>query len=234
MPALPTPTLPHAEATLRHYSGEYEAHAHEHAQVLVGLRGSLMLEAGGRSALVDAGTALVVPAGISHGYFAERPASVLVIDAPMRRGLEHLRRFVPPALWRDALRTRAPGFDAEAALDQIGSAPKLLQRRRIDLAALEAALHERLHEPWSTARLAALAHLSAQRFHARFVELTGQPPAAWLRARRLDQAERLLRAGLSLEAAALQAGYASASALGFALKRDRDAGARRLRSARSG
>ena len=71
--------------------------------------------------------------------------------------------------------------------------------------------------------------LSPQRFHARMVELTGRAPQAWLRALRLDEAERLLRRGLTLEAAAARVGYRSASALAYAMRRDREIGARSLR-----
>ena len=52
---------------------------------------------------------------------------------------------------------------------------------------------------------------------------------AWLRALRLDEAQRLLRRGLTLEAVASRVGYASASALAHALRRDREVGARDLR-----
>lgn len=226
---MPTASLLHAAASLRRYAGEYASHAHDHAQLLLGLRGGLQLEAAGHAALVEAGTAIVVPAGVAHAYRADRSASVLVIDAPMRRGLERVRRLVPPPAFREALASGAMP-DAEATLQALIGAPTAGPRRRLDLDALQSTLRGRLHEPWGTVQLAALAHLSPQRFHARFVEATGRAPASWLRALRLDQAERLLAAGVSLEAAALQVGYASASALGHALRRDRGSGARSLRS----
>ncbi|MCL0127239.1 helix-turn-helix domain-containing protein, partial [Klebsiella pneumoniae] len=65
--------------------------------------------------------------------------------------------------------------------------------------------------------------------HARWLELTGRTPQQWLRQLRLDQAERLLARGRSLEASAADCGYASASALAYALRRDRGTGARALR-----
>ena len=72
---------------------------------------------------------------------------------------------------------------------------------------LQAALAGALHEPWTTARMAERCLLSPQRFHARLLELTGLSPQAWLRALRLDEAQRLLRRGLTLEAAAARVGY---------------------------
>jgi AraC-like DNA-binding protein len=214
-------------ATLRRYAGEYIAHAHEHAQVLVGLHGRLEIELDGKGSYVDAATALIVPAGVAHGYLAQRPAQVLVIDAPAHAGLARFRRFATPAHWKDPQRA----FDALAALSEIGAAPTVLQRRAIDLVAIDAALDGELHGDWSTARLAALCRLSAQRFHPRFVELTGMTPGSYVRRRRLGRAQQLIRAGLPLEVTALQVGYASASALAYALRRDHGVGARTIRSA---
>lgn len=224
----PPARLARPVGSLRRYAGAYEAHEHAHAQVLLGLDGALELELAGRAAFVDAACGLVVPAGVSHRFLAAAGANVLVIDSPPRLGLERVRRFMLPAGWRDGGRP----FDAEAALEAIAGAPRVLARRRLDTARLDAALAAALHEPWTTARMAALQALSPQRFHARLVELTGLAPQAYLRRRRLDEAMRLLRAGLSLDAAALQVGYRTASALAHALRRDRGLGARDVRGAR--
>jgi AraC-like DNA-binding protein len=227
MPRTAVP-LSQACSSLRRYAGEYAGHEHAHAQVLVGLAGNLQLELNGHSAFVDASCALVVPAGVSHAYLAEAPAQVLVIDTPMRRGLERVRRFAPPAAWR----IEPQALEPDAVVDAVAGAPVLLPRRRLDLDALNERIDAALHHGWTNAELAAVCALSPQRFHARFVELTGMTPLAHVRQRRLDHAARLLRAGWPLEMAAAQVGYASASALAFALRRDRGEGARSLRRVR--
>lgn len=223
--------LRHATGSLRRYRGEYAAHAHDHAQVLFGVDGTLELELDGRAAFVDAACGLVVPAGVAHRFFsgAGQPVRVWVIDTPVRDGLERVRRFVPPPAWRAAALGAQPPLDATAAVAALAGTPRVIARRRLPLEALAAEVDARLHADWRSARLAERCALSVPRFHARLLELTGLTPQAWLRARRLDAAERLLRAGVSLEATALQVGYRTASALAFALRRERGLGARDLR-----
>lgn len=213
--------------TLRAYRGEYESHCHDHAQVLLGLHGSLQLEVNGRSAFVDPSCGLVIPAGARHAYLAERPAQVLVLDCHVAHGAERVRRFVRPARW---LAAGAGNWTAEALLADLAVAPSLQQRRRLDLALLAGQVDAELHRNWTVAALAAVCRFSPQRFRARFAELTGLSPLAWVRQRRLDAAQRQLRAGLPLDTVALQVGYASASALCFALRRERGVGARQLRA----
>ena len=211
--------------SVRQYSGEHAAHAHDHAQVLYALRGRMELEVNGRAAFVDTACGLVVPAGTRHGFLALPGARLLVIDPPAQPGVERIRRFaVAPAQlgW-------SASDDAAARLQQISRSRRVLARRPIRPEQVARTVGAALHEPWPTARMAALCALSTQRFHARWRELTGQTPQAWLRALRLDAAQRLLARGQSLEATALQLGYASASALGFALRRERGLGARWLR-----
>lgn len=217
-------------ASHRRYDGPHAAHAHDFVQVLLGWQGTLVLDLHGRAARVEPGTALVIPAGLRHGFATTpgQPARALVIDAPPAAGLEHVRVLACPAAWADP----AARPDAVALLQALGAAPRRLPRRRLDLARLADAIDAALHEPWPTVRLAALVGMSAPQFHARFLERCGLPPQAWLRARRLDRAQALLAAGLGLDAVALQVGYASASALAHALRRDRGLGARTLRAAR--
>ena len=195
-------------ASVRRYAGEHQAHDHAHAQVLYALQGRMELELAGRAAFVDAACG----------------ASITRMDAPPAAEVDRVRRFAVPPQARGA-----PPADAAAHLALLLQAPRVLARRGLDLDLLRAAVEGALHQGWPTARMAALFLLSPQRFHARLLELTGHTPQQWLRARRLDVAERALARGQSLEATALRTGYASASALAYALRRERGQGARVLR-----
>lgn len=215
--------LMHAVASQRRYAGDYEAHAHDHAQLLFGLHGRLELELDGRAARVEPGVVLVVPAGTAHGYRAERAALALVVDAPPQRGLSRVRRLAVDG------RQLVGRTDWTQVLAELAGAPRALARRALDPDAVAAVVDALLHEPWPAARLADLVCLSVPRLHARWLDATGLTPQAWVRRRRLDRAQALLAAGRGLEAVALQVGYASASALAFALRRERGLGARALR-----
>ena len=81
---------------MRRYLGDYVAHDHGHAQILVGQQGRLELEVDGRCAVVEVGCGLVIPPGASHAFMAPRPARVLVVDAPDDGAWCRPRRFVVP------------------------------------------------------------------------------------------------------------------------------------------
>lgn len=216
------------DCSIRHYGGEHAPHMHEgHAQLLFALSGRMELEVNGHSSFVDTASGLLIPAGTRHGYLAPPGAQMLVMDiaGTADAALHKVRRFHVPM----AARCRPEQLAHDARLQLLLQAPTLLVRRSVDVQAMEQQIRRSLHAPWPTARMAALAHLSPQRFHARWQELTGHTPQQWLRAVRLDEAERQIARGRSLQACAADCGYASASALAYALRRDRQTGARQLR-----
>lgn len=72
----------------------------------------------------------------------------------------------------------------------------------------------RLEEPLTIDRLAAQAHLSRRTFVRAFRSATGTTPAAWVRARRLDAARRLLeKTDLPIEQVAADCGFGNAVTL---------------------
>lgn len=223
-----TPPLVTVDCSIRHYAGEHPAHVHEgHAQLLYALSGRMELEVDGRSSFADTACGMLIPAGSKHGYLAPPGAEMLVIDVAgiTHSALDKVRRFQVPS----AVRCPPAALPAELRLQLLLQAPQLISRRSIDVQAIERLVRHSLHSAWPTARMAALTHLSIQRFHTRWQELTEHTPQQWLRKLRLDEAERLLARGRSLEACATMCGYASASALAYALRRDRHTGARQLR-----
>jgi len=211
--------------SIRSYSGEQTVHEHGYAQVLFAWRGRMDIEVGASADFSDSSCGLIIPAGVTHAYAASPDLRMVVMDVPMQRGLDRARRFAVTSGVRALVGHAKP----EDLLAAIVGAPRAGVRRGLALDRLRAELAAALHEPWTTARMAERCLLSPQRFHARLLELTGQSPQAWLRALRLDEAQRLLKRGLTLEAAAARVGYATASALAHALRRDRDVGARGLR-----
>lgn len=212
---------------VRRYDREGGKHVHGHAQVLFGIDGTLHVEVEGRGAWVDASSGLVVPPGASHTYCAERTARVLVLDDLTGPATQRLRRFALPPGWRQG------ELGIDTVVETLLGASTIRTRRRLDLEALGEHIDADLHRAWSVADLAAVCCLSPQRLRARFAQALGQSPLAFVRARRLNRAEELLRLGFSLEAAALQVGYSGASALSVALRRERDSGARELRKRRA-
>ena len=229
MPSFTLPPDVIVDCSLRHYSGEHAVHQHDgHAQLLYALHGRMELEVNGHAAYVDTASGLLLPPGARHAYWAAHSAQVLVLDVQQlpTPWVGKLRRFQVPT----AARCPAPELAPEQRLALLLQAPVQLPRRALDVPAVHSQVQAQLAQPWPTTRLAALCHLSPARFHARWLEATGQTPQQWLRQLRLDAATRLLRRGRTLEASATLCGYASASALAYALRRERGLGAKALRN----
>lgn len=75
-------------------------------------------------------------------------------------------------------------------------------------------MRTRLEHPFSVRELASLAAMSERTFNRRFVETTGDTPAAWLTAARLERARELLEVSdLSMDELARQCGFGSTATL---------------------
>jgi AraC-like DNA-binding protein/mannose-6-phosphate isomerase-like protein (cupin superfamily) len=230
----PNPSLA-VTCSIRRYDGEYTAHAHDHAQLMFALDGRMELEIEGHAAYADTSSGVIVPAGMAHGFLAPQ-ARLLVMDAPAQTATDRVRRFAVTANCLQVAQQVAesqPDTTAASAqhLQILLAAPRILLRRPLALAQLNHALDSALHRSWNTAQMAAMFHLSPQRFHARLLELSGATPQAYLRTRRLQAAIQQLRTGKTLELVALQVGYSSPSALAYALKREHNVTSRNLRQA---
>ncbi|MBS78925.1 AraC family transcriptional regulator [Variovorax sp.] len=218
--------------SLRDYGAARGSHAHDHFQVLIGLRGTLDIEVEGRGAQIDARRARVVAPGDRHDFESRGGCRCLVLDsaqpgwarcldrAPadlprlqaLARFLAHsLRQAQPPAL---ALR-QAPALLLEAW----GPAPARTAGRRIDWHALVDWARARWHEPLSVADLADVACLSPSQFAQRCRDEQGLSPMHWLRTLRLAHARELRFDGFSVAETARRTGYRSPSALTAALRR---------------
>ena len=84
------------------------------------------------------------------------------------------------------------GLSAAQVLDTLDQAARVQVRRPVEVARLQAAISDTLHQPWPVQRMAALYCLSVPRFQVRWQALTGLSPQAWLRDQRLDAAQRQL------------------------------------------
>ncbi|TDC90610.1 AraC family transcriptional regulator [Nonomuraea deserti] len=94
-------------------------------------------------------------------------------------------------------------------------------------------LHNDPAHPWTVAALAARAGVSRAGLARRFTDLVGEPPMAYLTGWRLDTAADLLHEpDTTIAAVARQVGYASASALSTAFKRERGSSPQQYRRSR--
>lgn len=79
-------------------------------------------------------------------------------------------------------------------------------------------VHRRPESPWTVALLAEEVGLSRSAFAARFAELVGEPPLAYVTRVRMQRASRLLREGATLAKASELAGYSSEASFGNAFR----------------
>jgi len=241
--------------SLRHYSHDHLAHSHSHAQLVLGLSGSLDFEVGGHGSLVTRQTFAVVPREAHHACASPDGSRCLVVDLEdeddLLTGLglhaDSGRRLLETpgqrllsndqaqlVHWLAGSPLHDPVLARQGAILLLASLAAGQQRieepAQLPLASLDSYIDRHAAHPLQVADLARLAGLSAARFHARFLAETGQTPMDYVRQRRLQLGRDLLRGShQSVGEIAAQVGYASQSAFTAALVRQFGTTPRQLR-----
>ncbi|MEY9910584.1 AraC-like DNA-binding protein [Catenulispora sp. MAP12-49] len=176
------------------------------------LRGMFQLRGeAGRRLLAILPPLVVIPAGPRTGAALDLLASEAARDEPGQEAVLHrsldLVLVLAMRSWCAGFGPADPSWYSALADPSIGTA--------LDH------LHTDPARRWTVADLAATAGLSRAAFAARFTELVGQPPMAYLAGWRMALAADLLRedAGTTVAAAAQAVGYQDAFAFSVAFKR---------------
>lgn len=226
--------------SIRSYGDVRSTDKHDYAQLVLPLRGAVMLDIEGREARLDPLRAAFVEPGAWHSQRGTPDNRSLILDiaapalpAPLRDQLGgrpfrplnaasgKLVEFMGLMLDQQAALSTQPPSAALAAwlgllMDSL-TLPSPQPRSR--LAAVMAAVAADPGQPWSTERMADKAGLSVSRLHALFREEHDATPHGWLLRTRVGCACALLaRSALPIADIACRAGFADQSALTRAMR----------------
>ncbi len=222
--------------SLRRYGPDTAAHRHDHAQLVLPLRGTMALDIGGRGLCVGAARGAFIAPGEAHACSAQACDRFAVIDcslADLGEGtVERLRRApnlaVPaPALHLLGYLAALGAADAALPDDVAGHCLPLLlagltgadaPRTRLD--ALARRVEAALDEPWPVERMARVVGVGPARLHALFRRQLDTTPQAWLTGLRLREAmTRLAGSDQPIARIAHDGGWSDQSALTRAMRR---------------
>lgn len=229
--------------SLRHYRDDLIAHAHEHPQLVFGLRGCLDFEVDGRGGRIERQDLMVIPAGAHHTCGSDAGSHCLVLDVPAENWLAQslgersgecqrlLERPGPLLLnsrqqqlvdWLAHSPVDDPLIARQGAVLLLASlnphAGKLSPSRELPYATFDAHIEQYASYPLQVADLARIAGLSSARLHARFMAERGTTPMDYIRQRRLLRGRQLLQgSALPIGEIASRVGYSSQSAFAAAV-----------------
>jgi AraC-like DNA-binding protein len=230
---------PSVDLHVRSYGQFGEPDRHEYAQLVLPVRGSVLLDVEGRQGRLDALTAGFVAAGAWHAQCGDQPNSSIILDidfasivpAVGERLLECPFAAVNPATHK-LIEFMALMTEQRAALPSLlqGWVPLLLDALTLEaprpasrLAALRARIEADPGLPWTTESMASSAGMSVSRLHALFRAELDLGPHEWLLERRLARAcEWLAHTDRPIAELALSAGFSEQSALTRAMRKAMD------------
>ena len=231
--------LPRSDLHLRSYDRLHWGDRHDFAQLVLPVRGDVLLDIEERQSLLDPLHGALVAPGAWHAQSSQGANASLIVDVdgavfehgPWQQLLE--RPFTPLGPAARKLVEFMGIMSAHAAPPSSmvqGWVPLLLDTMTLDapratsrLAALLARIEAEPGLAWTTDTMARAANLSVSRLHALFREELDSAPHAWLLQRRLDCARGLLAASTrSVADIALYCGFSDQASLTRAMRRTSD------------
>lgn len=221
---------------LRSYGQPSAPDRHEFAQLVLPLRGELLLEVEGRAGMLDPLRAGFVAPGAWHAQHGDGTNRSIIVDigagaiTPETAGRLFERPFAPlGAASRKLVEFMALMADSGAVAPSVvqGWVPLLLDTLALDaprpasrLAALLARIEAEPGLAWSTESMAKSLGCSVSRLHALFREEHDTTPHAWLLEHRLARVrEWLATTEAPIAELALRSGFSEQSALTRALRK---------------
>lgn len=226
-----------ADLHIRSYGPSGAPDRHDYAQLVLPVRGSVLLEVGGRQGRLDALTAGFVAPGAWHDQWGAKTNSSIILDLASieakigERLHEQPFAAINPAA-RKLIEFMAIMTEQQSVASSViqGWVPLLLDTLTLDaprpgsrLAALRAKIEADPALPWTVESMARSVGLSASRLHALFRLEHDQSPHDWLLERRLALAcEWLAHTDRPIAELALGAGFSEQSALTRAMRKAMD------------
>jgi AraC-like DNA-binding protein len=226
-----------ADLHIRSYGPSGAPDRHDYAQLVLPVRGSVLLEVGGRQGRLDALTAGFVAPGAWHDQWGAKANSSIILDLASieakvgERLHEQPFAAINPAA-RKLIEFMAIMTEQQSVASSViqGWVPLLLDTLTLDaprpgsrLAALRAKIEADPALPWTVESMARSVGLSASRLHALFRLEHDQSPHDWLLERRLALAcEWLAHTDRPIAELALGAGFSEQSALTRAMRKAMD------------
>ena len=216
-------SFPHIE--LRSYQTELHSHSHDHAQLVLPVKGFLELEIGNSSGIINTETGAFITSGDRHSFAGSDDNLFVVVDIEEK----HLAMTTLPSFLTLTPVTKqflnfahyylTSGTNDLYAHSLISDLLLNLLSHPLcstkDLLVIKARKWIDLHfaEPINISKLTQHCHLSASQLQRRFKKCTGYGLAEYWRHKRLLRAKFLLsNSSLSVEAIALAVGYEHVSA----------------------
>ena len=218
---------------LRSYDGENPHHQHDHAQLVLPVRGQMEIDVDGRGGCIDPSLAALVAPGLTHSQLTHTDSRFLVLDCAQTTletvQMERLAQsiYVPISAATRRLIEFAELIGNEQLsmgasqlgpllLSSLSSAPRCASPIEQLIGRLRANPGAR----WSNEDMAQLANMSMSQLHQRFRQLFQMSPQAWLTDLRIREAQRWLHGtSLAISEIALRAGFSDQASLTRTMQR---------------